>query len=87
VSGRFSIENGGPVLEAVFDDVRLERFDGEVVVPDPGPLIRYLASMMSWTADDSKDEALDEIERQLAATIERDGAFRARTRVGAFICI
>jgi SAM-dependent methyltransferase len=86
VSDRFSLDNGGPVVEAVFDDVRLARFDGELVVRDAGPLIRYLASMMTWTVDDAKDEALADIERTLTTIIQRDGAFRARTRAGAFIC-
>jgi SAM-dependent methyltransferase len=86
VSERFSTDNGAGFLERAFDDVRLERFDGEVVVPEPGPLVRYLASKMSWHGNDAKDATLAEIERRLAAIIARDGAFRARTRAGAFLC-
>ena len=86
VSERFSTDNGAGFLERVFDDVRLERFDGEVVVPEPGPLVRYLGSKMSWHGNDAKDAALAEIERRLQAIIDRDGAFHARTRAGAFVC-
>jgi hypothetical protein len=57
-----------------------------VVVPDPGPLVRYLDSKMSWHGEVDKAATLEEIERRLAAIIERDGAFKARTRAGAFLC-
>jgi SAM-dependent methyltransferase len=86
VSARFSLANGGDFLERSFDEVVLERFDGELVVPEVGPLVRYVASMMSWYGDDAMDHTLIDIERRLAAIIERDGAFRARTRAGAFLC-
>jgi SAM-dependent methyltransferase len=86
VSERFSTANGAAYLGEAFDDVQLVRFDGEVVVPEPGPLVRYLDSKMSWTTAVDNAAALEQIDRRLATIIERDGAFRARTGAGAFLC-
>jgi SAM-dependent methyltransferase len=86
VSDRFNLANGGAFLEATFDEVVLERFDGELVVPEVGPLVRYVASMMSWYGDGTVEETLADIERRLQAVIDRDGAFHARTMAGAFLC-
>jgi SAM-dependent methyltransferase len=86
VSDRFNLTNGGAFLEASFDEVVLERFDGELVVPEVGPLVRYVASMMSWFGDDTIEDTLADIERRLSEIIARDGVFRARTRAGAFLC-
>jgi SAM-dependent methyltransferase len=78
---RFNLANGGDYLRAAFDDVRTERVDGEIVVPIAQPVVDYVASLAGWdpAAEPSLRAAVDSI-------IERDGAFRARTRAGAFIC-
>lgn len=86
VSDRFSLAKGAELLAGAFADVRLESFDGEVVVPEVEPLRRYIASMITWYGDAGKDGVLASIEGRLAEIIERDGAFRARTAVGAFVC-
>ncbi len=81
VTDRFSLDNGGDFLRAVFADVRLEPVEGEVAVPSAQPVVEYVASMAGWdpTIEPAFTAALDSV-------IERDGAFRARTRSGAFIC-
>ena len=78
---RFSLENGGDVLRGAFADVRVERVDGEIAVPTASPVVDYVASTAGWdpAAEVAFAAAVD-------AVIERDGAFRARTRAGAFIC-
>ena len=83
---RFSLANGADLLSASFAEVRLERFDGALAVPDVRPVTDYVESMIGWHGDRAPDNVRAEIERMVGQVIERDGVFRATTRVGAFIC-
>ena len=42
VSGRFSTDHGGELLEAHFEDVVLHEHRDELVVPEAGPIVRYV---------------------------------------------
>lgn len=83
---RFSLANGADLLRGSFTDVRLERFDGELAVPDVRPVADYVESMIGWHGDRAPVNVRTEIERLVGEVIERDGIFRATTRAGAFIC-
>jgi SAM-dependent methyltransferase len=86
VSERFSVENGTEFLEAAFDDVSVVHFDGELRVPEVEPVAQYLASMMTWHGDADAPTTMAAIEREVERVIEREGVFRVRTAVGAFVC-
>ena len=55
-------------------------------VPDVRPVADYVESMIGWHGDRAPDNVRAEIERLVGRIIERDGVFRATTKVGAFIC-
>ena len=82
---RFDLVTGEPPLRDVFEDVRVERSDGTLLVPDAQPVIDYFASTFHFT-DRSDDRVLDEIRARVQTVVDTDGVFRVRTRSGAFIC-
>jgi ubiquinone/menaquinone biosynthesis C-methylase UbiE len=87
---RFKIEDGGEELEAVFGDVTLHRFESELVIDAPEPVVAYAKSMGMFVIDRRGDGELDavvvELERRVAEKIAADGAFRITTACGCFVC-
>ena len=88
---RFTLENGLPLLERHFENVRVEHLRGALVVPEAGPVVRYADSCRSlyetqlpigvtWSESMSRFEELVENE------IESKGAWRAVTHSGVFVC-
>ena len=86
ITERFNIENGGALLRESFTSVHVDPFVGEVVVPEVGPVVDYIESMGGWYGSRSPTVVRADLERLVGSVIERDGAFRARTSAGAFIC-
>ena len=76
---------GETPLRDVFEDVRVERTGGTLLVPDAQPVVDYLASTFHF-ADREDDRVLDEIGARVQSIIDADGVFRIRTRSGAFVC-
>jgi SAM-dependent methyltransferase len=88
---RFTLENGLPLLQRHFADVRLEHFRGELVVPESGPVVRYADSCRSHyepqlPAGVSWEEAMTRFEALVAQDIAEQGAWRASTHSGVFVC-
>jgi ubiquinone/menaquinone biosynthesis C-methylase UbiE len=87
---RDKIEDGGEELVAVFSEVQLHRFAGELVIDEAGPVVAYARSMGMFVIDRNGGHELDEIvvelERRVAAKIETDGAYRITTACGCFVC-
>lgn len=86
---RFNLENGAALLHSAFAAVERRDAAGELVVPEPGPIVDYVASLTTlraalaagtWAA------VLAEIERLAAAEIAARGAVRIATHAGLFIC-
>jgi SAM-dependent methyltransferase len=90
-SARFRLEDAAGILGAEFETVERDDLRGEVVLTEPGPMVRHIASGrdfyepllppgMTWEAVIARVDALirDEIGR--AAT------FRARTHTGVLVC-
>ncbi len=82
---RFNLENGERLLSASFDDVRVERTGVTLLVPEPQPVVDYLASTFNF-ADREDDTVLDEIGRHVQRIIDSEGVFRIHTAGGAFVC-
>jgi SAM-dependent methyltransferase len=85
VVDRFDLANGGAPLSDVFEEVRVEHTEGHLLVPDPEPLVDYMASTFHFAgrADDGK---LDELRSRFRQIIDANGVFRIRTHSGAFVC-
>jgi SAM-dependent methyltransferase len=82
---RFDLSGGEPMLRDAFDEVRIERADGTLNVPDPQPVVDYLASTFHFSTRED-DSVLDQIGARVQDVIDTEGAFRIRTRGGAFVC-
>jgi SAM-dependent methyltransferase len=87
---RFSMENGGSLLEAGFGSV--ERVDcpaSALVVDDADAVADYVASTADHyqeTLDRPWGEVVAGVRERAAAAIAADGAIRLTSAVGAFVC-
>jgi SAM-dependent methyltransferase len=77
----FGLETGPPQLEPFFADVRVERFDGGLVVTEVEPLLAYIRSSLVFDGGD-----LDGVRAVAEAAIARDGAFPITTDPGVISC-
>jgi SAM-dependent methyltransferase len=73
----FGLETGAAQLAKVLDDVRVERFDVELVVTEAEPVVAYIRSSVFFP-DGSLERAREEVE----AAVARDGSFRITTKPG-----
>jgi SAM-dependent methyltransferase len=73
----FGLETGAAQLAEVFDDVRVERFDVELVVTEAEPVVAYVRSSVFFP-DGSLERACEEVE----AAIAREGFFRITPKPG-----
>ena len=77
----FGLETGPPQLEQFFADIRVERFQNELVVTEVEPMIAYIQSSQRVAESD-----LDGVRGELEAAIARDGEFRISSRAGLVSC-
>ena len=77
----FGLETGPPQLEPFFSDVRIERFEGELVVTEVEPVVAYIRSSTVYDG-----RPLDDATRTVEAAITVDGAFRIATKAGLISC-
>jgi len=75
----FSLENGGDQLHEVFDDVELRRFDDELRVTAPEPLVAYVLSIPGFDPADAH-----ELGRAVRERVG-DDAFHVTKDVGVFV--
>jgi SAM-dependent methyltransferase len=75
----FSLANGGDQLRAQFDDVERRRFDTELVVDSPEPLVAYVLSLPGVDPGIGPD-----LERAFRERFE-DGTLRVEKDVGVFV--
>ena len=76
-AGHFGIETGPPQLEPFFTDIEVEPLDGELRVTEVEPVLAYIRSSVVYDG-----APLDETAAIVREAIEREGAFRIRTRAG-----
>ena len=80
----FTMEEGEAVLRTAFSSVTARVMRAALDVTDPEAVVDYVASVREVYA--TTDEQLDEIRRQVAAEVERTGAFEITTASGVFVC-
>ena len=78
-AARFGLEDGAGQLGQAFARVELRPRPGELLITEAEPAAAYLRSVVG---DDWDAEPL---RREVAAEIEREGAFRVRTSMGLFV--
>lgn len=88
---RFNLEEGSEVLKTQFDSVQKFELDRELVVPDTGPVVRFLESIRSpheaWLPPGlSWDEVVEAFRLKVEAEIGEKGAFRSPILAGVFVC-
>jgi SAM-dependent methyltransferase len=90
ISERFSTDHGGELLEAHFDEVVLHEHRDELVVPEAGPIVRYVRSSRDLTAggvtDARWEEAMQAFERVVTERVAESGPIHIHTHTGAFVC-
>jgi ubiquinone/menaquinone biosynthesis C-methylase UbiE len=67
----FGLETGPAQLEPYFVDVRVERFENELVVTEVEPVLAYIRSSSAYTGSD-----LEPARQMVQAALARDGVFR-----------
>ena len=77
----FGLETGPPQLEPFFADIRIERYEGELVVTEVEPVLAYIRSSTVYDG-----RPLDDAARTVEAAIAVDGAFRIATKAGLISC-
>jgi SAM-dependent methyltransferase len=88
--GAFTLDDGN-LLRAAFDDVRVQVFDRETVVPEVEPVVAFVDSMRALSADSlpahvSWPAFLDRVRARVADEVERCGGWRMTNQVGLFTC-
>jgi SAM-dependent methyltransferase len=88
---RFTLDNGRPLLQRHFDEVDLDEVIGELVVTEAEPVIQYADSCRALyetqllggvTWPDAMKRFADLVRDEIA----ENGAWRARTHSGVFVC-
>jgi len=88
---RFTLANGGPVLERHFDEVTVHHLRAELVVPEVEPVIRFADSCRSLyelqlPPGVTWEEAMSRFTVLVEQEITDAGAWRAVTHSGVFVC-
>lgn len=87
VTEHCSLEYAEELARARFTEVRRIDLRGEVVVPEPGPVLAFLDSQRAITGRGLPvDAVLAAAGRLLADSIARVGAFRFTSHVGILVC-
>ncbi len=85
VPSPFSLENGASVLAAHFDQVDTHVFSRQVEVRDAADLARTYATTGRYLAVSDDQRVLPAFTALAEAEIQREGAIRSETRMGAFV--
>lgn len=77
----FGLETGPAQLAPFFDDIRVERLDGELRVTEVEPVLAYIRSSFVYDG-----RPLGEAAETVSGAIVSDGAFRIGTSAGVISC-
>jgi len=81
----FTLENGRPMVEAVFATVDLRKYPDRLLCTDPQDIVDYLTS--SPPGDGASERQIQVLTETVAAAFERGGGkFIVTKDVGVFIC-
>lgn len=81
----FSVQNGVERLQTAFADVEYHSFDSDLVVPEPQPIIDYIASMMTIPGETFVNEKEANLRHLLEKRLAAEGAIRIHKETGLFI--
>jgi SAM-dependent methyltransferase len=87
---RFSLDDG-PLLEAAFDDVTVEVFERETVVPTAEPVVAFVdsfegLSQLSLPAGVDWPSLMVRVEDRVRDEVTRTGAWGMANQIGVFTC-
>ncbi len=90
-STRFRLEDASGVLSAAVDTVERDDLRGEVVLTEPGPMVRHVASGSDFCTPllpegTTWGEVVMRVEAVIGDEIDRAGTFRAKTHTGVLVC-
>jgi SAM-dependent methyltransferase len=85
VSWRFGIETGGPMLEAAFAELALERYDDDLVATDPADVIAYITSSPPGAGASAEELARLQVAAE-AAFARGGGTMKIGKDTGLFTC-
>jgi ubiquinone/menaquinone biosynthesis C-methylase UbiE len=80
---RFGLENGEKILSPWFVNIRLERYEDELLFTDPHPVAAYILSEAAVRKNLSEEQK-KEFLRYLQTEIDRRGELRVRVEKGLF---
>jgi SAM-dependent methyltransferase len=88
---RFTLDNGRALLQRHFDEVDVVHLRGELVVPEPGPVVAYADSCRSLYETQlptgiTWPEAMKRFEVLVEDEIAQAGEWRCATHSGVFVC-
>lgn len=79
---KFGMENGLEILKKHFPNVKVEHFNGEIIIDQAEPVVAYIASTMSAERLAAVDGSFDALHRYTEAEIIRKGALHITTNTG-----
>ena len=79
--------DAGEEMASRFFDVQRHEVHGELVIPEPAPVLDYVKSMGIVQSGHAREaEMLRSVEAKIAETINAEGAFRITTSCGCLVC-
>jgi SAM-dependent methyltransferase len=86
VSRRFALGAAEELAGRYFASVRRIELTGDIVVPDPEPVVAFIRSLGAWVSQPLFGTVVERIRERVADLIARDGEFRFGTRIGILVC-
>jgi len=81
---RFPLDGGHELLSRFFPSVRRVRYDDELLVTSPEPLLNYITSTGTYAEHKLSGAAYRRFARMLTDRLAREGAIRIRKELGYF---
>lgn len=82
---KFQLENGMEQLNKYFNDVKLKRYDDNLIVTKPEPIIDYILSMPGNTKEMLDDENLNRLIKFINGKIKKEGNIFITKDTGYFL--
>jgi hypothetical protein len=86
---RFSLEDAAEVLGASFDEVRVQRTDNRLLVPEVAPVVAYVESTRDLSGagvtDDVWSAAIEVLEARVGSMIDVEGALALTVVKGVLV--
>lgn len=82
---KFQLENGMEQLNKYFNDVKLKRYDDNLIVTKPEPIIDYILSMPGNTKEMLDDENLNRLIKFINGKIKNEGNIFITKDTGYFL--